>query len=113
MRKIHKISILVFVLSIFHLALYAAPVDSTSALQIASNFYKQNDYLATSNGIPLRMKKAEKTFINVTYPTAYNNLYIFNATDGNGFVIVAADDRSHPVLGYSDKGIFHTENIQE
>lgn len=111
MKNFYKISILVFVLSIFHLALYAAPVDSTSALQIASNFYKQNDYLATANGIPLRMKKAKKTFVNVTVSTTYNNLYIFNATDGNGFVIVAADDRSHPVLGYSDKGIFHTENI--
>ena len=32
--------------------------------------------------------------------------YIFNAPDNEGFIIVAADDRAYPVLGYSFKGAF-------
>lgn len=37
--------------------------------------------------------------------------YIFNATDGNGFVIVSGDDRLSPILGYSDTGTVDTENL--
>lgn len=37
--------------------------------------------------------------------------YVFNAADNNGFVIVAGDDRSPRILGYSDKGEFNSENM--
>ena len=111
MKRVYQISIPFVVFFVFHFAMYAARVDSTSALQVASNFYIQNDFVATTNGVTLHIKKTPKTFINVTSATAYNNLYIFNATDGNGFVIMAADDRSCPILGYSDKGIFRTDSI--
>ena len=30
--------------------------------------------------------------------------YVFNADDGNGFVIVSADDRTEAILGYADEG---------
>lgn len=33
-----------------------------------------------------------------------NQFYVFNAEGQNGFVIVSADDRTIPVLGYADKG---------
>ena len=36
--------------------------------------------------------------------------YVFN--EGNeGFVIVSADDQFRPIVGYSDEGPFHTENM--
>ena len=112
MKKYFKRIILFVVILMSTLAgAYAAPIDTTAALQIATNFYRQNDCISTANGIPLHFNKTSKTFRNVTSETAYNNLYIFNATDGNGFVIVAADDRSYPILGYSDKGVFRTDSI--
>ena len=37
--------------------------------------------------------------------------YIFNIGDGNGFVIVSGDDRTMPVLGYSDTGRFDPARV--
>ena len=37
--------------------------------------------------------------------------YVFNATDGNGFVIISGDDRFSKVLGYSDRGSFDFKNM--
>ena len=39
--------------------------------------------------------------------------YVFNADGNNGFVIVAGDDLSTPVLGYSDKGSFNMNEAPE
>lgn len=38
-------------------------------------------------------------------------LFIFNIDDNGGFVIASADDNAKPVLGYSDKGGFTTDNL--
>ena len=40
-------------------------------------------------------------------------IYIFNAEQGQGFVIVSGDDRTEPILGYSNKGNIDTENMPE
>ena len=32
--------------------------------------------------------------------------YVFNIGDNQGFIIVSADDRTNPILGYSDEGYF-------
>jgi len=37
--------------------------------------------------------------------------YVFNATDNEGFVIVSADDRTEPILGYADNGCFDKDNM--
>ena len=36
--------------------------------------------------------------------------YVFNAGE-KGFVIISADDRFRPIVGYSDEGTFETENM--
>ena len=40
-------------------------------------------------------------------------IYVFNATDENGFVLVSAEDMAREVLGYADTGRFDAENIPE
>ena len=37
--------------------------------------------------------------------------YVFNATDDAGFVVVSADDRTAPILGYATSGRFDTDAI--
>ena len=37
--------------------------------------------------------------------------YVFNSTDGNGFVIISGDDRYSKVLGYSDRGTFDVKHM--
>ena len=42
-----------------------------------------------------------------------NDYYVFNRDGGQGFVIVAGDDASTPVLAYSDKGSFDMNTVPE
>ena len=42
-----------------------------------------------------------------------SDFYVFNRDGGNGFVIVAGDDLSTPILGYSDKGAFDMNTAPE
>ena len=39
--------------------------------------------------------------------------YIFNAADGEGYVIMAADDRISPVLGFSEQGNINPDDMPE
>lgn len=39
--------------------------------------------------------------------------YVFNADNNLGFVIVSGDDRTEPILGYSDTGSFDLDNLPE
>lgn len=39
--------------------------------------------------------------------------YIFTTNNNAGFVIVSSDKSMQPILGYSDKGVFDTDNIPE
>ena len=42
-----------------------------------------------------------------------NDYYVFNRDGGQGFVIVAGDDVSTPILAYSDKGSFDMNTVPE
>lgn len=42
-----------------------------------------------------------------------NSFYIFNAEQNGGFVIVSADDRTKPILGYADQGNFDVNKLPE
>lgn len=39
--------------------------------------------------------------------------YIFNRTDGQGFVIISAESETSEVLAYSEEGTFHPESIEQ
>lgn len=82
-------------LSLFTIAVMANPVDKKVTEQIAVNQYA---HFAPSN-------ISDYTVANV-FETTYNGVvtfYTYTFKSG-GFVIVAADDASIPVLGYSHEG---------
>lgn len=81
---------------------WALPVDESSARAIVQDFVVQKrglspNSLPTSGGSDLLLLHAETSSVNVT-EYAY---YIFNT--GDGFVIVAGDDRAESILGYGDE----------
>ena len=39
--------------------------------------------------------------------------YVFNAGSDGGYIIVSADDRTEPILGYVEQGTFDPDNIPE
>ncbi|MBO4481345.1 MAG: thiol protease/hemagglutinin PrtT [Bacteroidales bacterium] len=90
------------------LNLFAAPVDPTTAAKVATNFYRQQTIAKT-----LFKQQAQPALLNVTAQTPYQHMYVFNVEGDNGFVLVAGDDRSIPVLGYSDEGRFDYDNLPD
>ena len=96
MKKITLALALIFSINL----LFSNPVDTVTAKIVASNFWKQNG-VRTQDAVPIF--KVEQML--------FNNLYILTAIDTHGFVIVSADDRVIPILGYSDENSFDVTNM--
>ncbi len=77
---------------------YAEHVEPEKAKKVAATFLSNNG--AKSDQLTDLSTKA-----------GFPNLYIFNAEQG--FVVMAADDRVKPILGYSLTGKFVVENMPE
>lgn len=80
----------------------ARPVDVTSAQKVGMRFLLANGLIETNDTLALSV-----TFVSDKLGT--NCFYVFNVNDG--FVIVSADTRSVPILGYSFNGNFVRENL--
>ncbi len=89
---------LVALLLVLGLGAMANPVGKERARQVATTFLNNNG--ARSSELS-----------NVSAAAGFDNVYVF--TTENSFVLVAADDRVQPILGYSLNGKFDTENIPD
>lgn len=72
------------------IAIFAGNVTEQQALTIARQF--------------MQGKSFQQKQVRRAAAVGDNQFYVFNAEGQNGFVIVSADDRTIPVLGYADKG---------
>lgn len=80
----------------------AASVNADEAQNKALQFLKNRSKTTLSfSPQQLKLVHAEKSQADVRF----NDYYIFNADDGNAFVIVAGDDRAVDVLAYGDHAI--------
>ncbi len=77
---------------------YAEHVSVTSAQRAAQNFLKS-----------FNVESVE--LVDVTADAKFANLYVF--TSEHGFVVMSADNRVRPVLGYSLTNSFVTEDMPE
>lgn len=84
--------------------IFAAPVDVNTAKTLGAKYLRNNVSVAKD------VTEVEHVF-TFTSDEGAPYLYIFNYE--KGFVVVAADDRAHPILGYSDEGTFDANNIPE
>ena len=84
-----KLLVLVLTMTVFS-SLYAEHVEKRTALDVAKTFLPHSNLSDVSN-------------------RDFNNLYIF--TDEHSFVIVSADDRVIPILGYSEEFPFVVDNM--
>ncbi len=95
-----------------HYALSALVVASPAAMgrQLTPDEALQAAKLTPSASKMMKTPAAMK----LAYTAAddnFNGCYVFTRGEGNGYVIVAADDAVAPVLGYSDSGNFDAQNI--
>lgn len=86
MKKI----ILVAMVLTLSLTAMAKPVTVETARRVATNFWNAN--ASSSNPV----------FSEVSSQLELQNMYVFITKGNNGFIIVAADDVSTPILGYSE-----------
>lgn len=82
-------------------AVNAEQVSRQQALQKAKQF------------MPGKQFGEARGFARAGSPTDQEPFYIFNAEGKNGFVVVSGDDRTEPILGYSDLGEISMENMPE
>lgn len=85
--------------------LQARPVDVAKAQRLGRNFVQHKAMFAKNAVQDLQLAYTQYA------DNGMATMYVFNF-DG-GYVIVAADDSSSPILGYSDQGIFTYENTPD
>ena len=101
-----KISNLLLLVALFftYTTLQAKPVPERTAKQLALNFLNHN-LAARNQRISLEDLKLSQTEKSSDDSNLY---YTFIPKDGVGFIIIAADDASRPVLGYSLTSTYRT-----
>ena len=97
-----RLSLLGLVLVVAMASAIAAPVDVNQAKSLGLKYVQHT----------LGMKSAELSLVYTeTCASGVDALYVFNYD--HGYVVVAADDRAHPILGYCDDAAFDVNNIPE
>ena len=74
---------------------FSNPVDRQTAQLVATNFWNA---VTGQNSLG--------RWMDVTEETPFQEFYLFTRQNGEGFVLVAADDRVQPILGYSTENSF-------
>ena len=99
-----KLFVLIAALVVFAGQTFAAPVDVNTAKTLGAKYLK-NNVVSAKNITDLQHVYTLSNDEGVAY------LYVFNYD--NGFVVMAADDRAYPVLGYGEDNAFDINNIPD
>ena len=84
----------------------AGPVDQQKAQKLGAKFLSTTALNQKNADIQLNLVSAALDRNAVDY-------YVFNVSNGEGFVIVAGDDRVRPILAYSTTGQYDPQNVSE
>lgn len=90
--------------------LQAAPVGRERAMEIASEF-ASGKHNSPMRQIPGKAVSLTAAYTHVDRKSGQEAFHVFNRGVGDGFVMVAADDRAPLILGYADKGSFNPDAI--
>lgn len=82
----------------------ARQISPEEAAAVASAFFNP----ASRSSEKVAVSRAQNNATATNTPQPY---YVFNSEDDRGFVIVSGDDRTLPILGYSDSGNFDFNNL--
>lgn len=101
-----NVTLLLLLLMIPVMRLLAGPVSETQARQKARTFLMEHGRKADV----LNGRQAVKGH---RAPAANANYYVFNLGEADGFVVVSGDDRTTPILGYSDTGNINFDDMPD
>lgn len=101
-----KKSILTFCALFLAISMMAERVSEQDAALVAGNFLQGK--VQTS---ALKKSTAQKPALRRVALQDEQQFYVYQNENGEGWVMIAANDVAHPVLAYSDKGQFRTDNM--
>ena len=103
MKRLYTTTLLVICLLLLGTTtLYGKNITLAQAQAIAYDFFARNS----------NIQVAQQDYYTPEYLNNTNSLYIFNNTQGEGFVVIAAEESmENKILGYSDTGEFDHDNI--
>lgn len=86
---------------------FAERISLNDAALVANNFM---NVPTSQSGV--RKSVADKRMVLKTAPSTQeeNQFYVYENANGEGWVMVAANDIAHPILAYSDEGQFRFDN---
>ena len=88
------------------LGLNAGPVDQQKAQSLGTRFM-------STTAVAQRTADVQLNLVSVASDRSGVDFYAFNVRGGNGFVIVAGDDRVKPILAYSTSGSYNPQDVAE
>lgn len=99
---------LLLILTLFCLAStsWADQISREQALRQAQQFLNQN-----GQGVALTMAETSMSKARRRGQQVSDYYYVFNAGQNQGYVVVSGDDRTAPILGYSEHGTFDVDKI--
>ncbi len=106
MKYFINFSILILLLA-FGTGIRAQFVNPERAQKVAQNLFTERTITA---GINLRNNVSFHA-VDQIEKDGQVTIYIFNESNGNGFVLMSADERAYPVLGYSFEGSFSKHQL--
>ena len=89
-------------------SLVAGPVDQQKAQKIGAKFLSTTTIAQRNADIQLNCVAAATDITRGAI-----DYYVFNVKNGEGFVIVAGDDRVRPILAYSTKGMYNPNDVAD
>ena len=114
MRRSFLLTLLLFGLFLLGWADHINPKVAQEIAQTVANGYTNGTLRSSSCPVSLIYAAAvgqEGTELRTNGNSNEVYYYVFNIGARQGFVIVAGDDRAHPVLGYAEKGAFDPDNL--
>ena len=100
-----RILMMLTALAVMSSGVFAQKITEQQAKERALQFLSDNNKTKTRSAV------SKKKLLKTT-EAGVDNLYAFNIDEG-GFVIVSADERTIPVLGYSDTGKIDWQHMPE
>ncbi len=87
-------------------SLTAGPVDQQKAQKVGTKFLSTTVLSQKNANIQLDL-------VSVAADRDVTDYYVFNVSNGEGFVVIAGDDRVRPILAYSTTGKYNPSDVAD
>ena len=100
-----KRTLALFLISALAVSAWAERVSQDDAATVANNFMNAGISQSGAKKTP-----AKRMVLKKAAQAEESQFYVYENADGEGWVMVAANDIARPILAYSDEGHFRTDN---